>query len=110
MQVLTPEQWAAELAVATATIDARAAIHVHSVADDVARSAQAAAPVLTGALRDSIEVDREGLAAEVGSSLDYAVFVEYGTWKDAPQPFLGPALDQEEPELLLRLQAEASNI
>lgn len=52
------------------------------------------APVLTGALRDSIrkEVDSSEPAAYVGSDLNYSVFVELGTRKMAPRAFMRRAL------------------
>lgn len=62
-------------------------------------------PVDTGALRSSIGTDitREGagrgysVTAEVGSPLDYAVYVELGTSRMAPYAYLGPSLDRYGP-------------
>ena len=65
---------------------------------------QRLAPVLSGALRASIRSTVEedplgGLAAYVGSDLDYAIYIEYGTghgsWTGTPteaDPFLRPML------------------
>jgi HK97 gp10 family phage protein len=56
------------------------------VADDM----RSFAPVLTGALRDSIDETSDGV--EVGA--DYGVYVEYGTAHNAPQPFTVPAINR----------------
>jgi hypothetical protein len=64
--------------------------------------AKAAAPVLTGDLRDSIEHEVDGDTLRVGSNLPYAAPVEEGhrivAWGhdtgkfQPPQPYLKPAL------------------
>ena len=52
-------------------------------------------PVDTGALKGSLtlEVERNGdqSSATVGSNLEYAPSVEYGTSRQSPQPYLKPA-------------------
>lgn len=68
----------------------------------LARTAQAirndallAAPVDTGRLRQSITVQE--IAEDhyrVGTNVDYAPHVEFGTRNTAPQPFLRPALEK----------------
>lgn len=73
------------------------------VARDVARrtirvesAAIRGCPVDTGRLRSSIthEVDRdsEGLVGTVGTNVEYAPYVEFGTSHNQAQPFLRPAL------------------
>ncbi len=52
------------------------------------------APVDTGYLRNSITHEVEGKEARVGATAEYAGFVELGTSKQAAQPFLNPALEQ----------------
>lgn len=58
--------------------------------------AQALAPVDTGVLRDSIEIQygkwEDGIYSEVGTDVYYAVFQEYGTVNHDAHPFLRPAL------------------
>lgn len=64
--------------------------------------AKAAAPVLTGHLRESIEHEVDGDTLRVGSNLEYAAPVEEGhrivAWGhetgkfQPPQPYLRPAL------------------
>jgi len=53
-------------------------------------------PVKTGNLRGSIvfSVDVPALTAYVGSNVEYAPYVEYGTVNMDEQPFLHPALIQ----------------
>lgn len=59
----------------------------------IVREARQRAPVLTGALRDSIDykVDTGELELEVEAKAPYAVFVELGTVSRSGRPFLGPA-------------------
>ena len=90
-------------------------------------------PVQTGRLRGSITVNVEGNTAEIGTNLEYAPFVEYGTgskgdksvahttrekWTyysggqffttsgQAPQPFLTPALKNNK-DTIIKLIREA---
>ena len=49
-------------------------------------------PVLTGRLRSSITHEVKDLTGKVGTNVDYAPHVEYGTTKMRPQPYLYPAL------------------
>lgn len=52
------------------------------------------APVDTGALRNSGEVDVDGLEFRVGFTVNYAGYVEHGTSRMAGQPYLGPAFER----------------
>lgn len=73
---------------------------------DIQRGAQQAAPVDTGALRSSIGVDystgldtistRSGgsQTVEIGPSVHYGAYVELGTSRHGPQPYLAPAYDR----------------
>lgn len=76
---------------------ARAAIQ--KTAADIKREAQAFAPVgETGNLRSSITYETKSLAssveAEIGPSVHYGHYVEYGTSRMAPRAYLGPAFDR----------------
>ena len=53
----------------------------------------------TGATANSIGVDLEdgGLAASIGPTPSYAAYLEFGTRRMSPRPFMGPALDAVEP-------------
>lgn len=53
------------------------------------------APVDTGTLRNSIRAEQQSdTEATVGTPVEYAPFVEYGTSRQAAQPYLRPALEQ----------------
>lgn len=67
------------------------------------RTHQASAPgeapaVDTGILRASIATARDGeLRAVVQVGADYGIWLEFGTRRMAPRPFLGSAFDQVKP-------------
>lgn len=78
-------------------------------AREAARLACQTAPVRTGALRDSIACDDaawEGdtAAAAVTASAPYALFVELGTSRARPQPFLRPAARQAAERMKIRIR------
>ena len=54
--------------------------------------ARAHAPVDTGRLRGSITSQAQGLSCEIGTSVEYAIYQEFGTYKMKAHPFLVPAL------------------
>ena len=68
--------------------------------DEAVRIARAKAPVRTGFLRSSIHGEpvvvrgQWGLLGHLTADAPYATFVEYGTSRMAPQPFLEPAAEQ----------------
>lgn len=92
---------------------------VRKAAFEVEKGAKRRAPVDTGALRNSINTSISGdamgamfaasrtadLVAEVGPEVSYGVFLELGTERIAPRPFLGPAFDEVEPSFIRALQA-----
>lgn len=65
--------------------------------------AQALAPVDTGALRSSITTTIEGdgrfgtMAAEIGPTVEYGIYQEFGTSTQSGTPFLTPAFDRQVP-------------
>lgn len=64
----------------------------------VERAAKRLCPVDTGRLRSSItrgEIARDGndLVATIGTNVEYARHVEFGTSRQRAQPYLRPALD-----------------
>lgn len=63
-----------------------------SAGESVKNSAQSMCPVDTGKLRDSISVSAEGNKAVISANTDYAAYVEFGTSKMPPKPFLVPSL------------------
>ena len=68
---------------------------------DIKRDAQLAAPVDTGFLKGSITYETRILSTsvvgEVGPSAEYGAFVEYGTSRSGPQPYMGPAFARHAP-------------
>lgn len=65
---------------------------VREAGENVAQRARNSCPVDTGRLRESIEVSGEGNTAVVSANTEYAAYVEFGTSKSAPQPYLVPSL------------------
>jgi len=74
---------------------ARVSALVRRAAFEIEARAKQLAPVRTGHLRNSIQTDVEsnGLAAHVGTSVAYAAYVEFGTRRMAPRPYLAPAAE-----------------
>lgn len=68
---------------------------VRKTAVDIEGSAKNRVPVDTGNLKSSIGTTytNGGLGAEVGPTANYGEFVELGTSRMAPQPYMGPAAD-----------------
>lgn len=60
------------------------------------------APVDTGALKRSItlEIEDFGLTARIGSTMEYAQYVELGTRFVTEQPFMKPAYFQQRHKLI----------
>jgi phage gpG-like protein len=74
----------------------RRAIRVESAAKNFATGYGGGPHVRTGRLRSSISYvigkDAQGLYADIGSNVEYAGFVELGTVRMRPYPYLRPAL------------------
>ena len=79
---------------------------LHEMAESAISGAQSSVPVDTGELHDSIQILDEGENyIDVGSDVEHAAPVEFGTYKMSPQPYLGPEADRmqsEAPSILLR--------
>jgi HK97 gp10 family phage protein len=75
-------------------LEKRAEEYLAGLADKIKDEAKSIVPVRTGKLRDSIEViDGETNKIKyIGSDVDYAIYVELGTVKTDPKPYLRPAL------------------
>lgn len=82
---------------AAAGLAGKASKLVTTTARKIRDDARGLAPVDTGALRQSIIYRSHGpFAASIGPTARHGLFVERGTSKMAPQPFLGPATDRNE--------------
>ena len=81
---------------------------------DVVSTSQSLVPRDTGETADSISGETKAEAGyvtgEAGPTTRHAIFVEFGTYKDAPQAFMGPALDRHSGEWEERLADEAADI
>lgn len=75
----------------------RAKTVVKRTGNTVVREAQRVVPVDTGALKNSLHVDfaPDGLGFEAGSELGYSGWVEFGTTRMAPQPYLVPSFEAQ---------------
>lgn len=61
-----------------------------------------------GELRRSITSQSDGLTCEVGTNKEYAMYVEFGTCKMAAQPYLVPALVENEDKIIETIKAAVS--
>lgn len=89
------------------TIKSSSADKLKAAADFIVQRAQEMCPVDTGALRDSITAgevadDGDTLSLDVTAgddTVDYAAYVELGTYKMGAQPYLGPAYEEGRAQL-----------
>lgn len=58
----------------------------------VLESAVSLCPVDTGTLRASLNVTTDKNSAVISADAEYSAYVEFGTYKMAPQPYLVPSL------------------
>ena len=91
---------------------ARAA--VSKTARDIEADAKHMAPYKTGNLLSSISTSITDVAslveAVIGPTAEYGAFVEFGTSRQSPQPYLGPAADNRLPSLEDALAEIGANI
>lgn len=66
-------------------------------ARQIERNAKINCPVDTGRLRTSISIEFGTLQAIIGTNVEYAPYVEYGTSKQSGKPFLRPAAIEQSP-------------
>lgn len=90
---------AADLGKASARAVPLASAAVRKTAFDIEADAKVFCPFVTGNLQNSISTDVGVLSAEIGPTASYGYFVEVGTARMAPQPYMNPAADRREPEL-----------
>ncbi len=90
----------ADLQRSAGSVGARGALVVRKTAAEIEKTAKAFAPVDTGMLRSSIGTDLRGdgrsglMEAVIGPTAEYGAHVEFGTARQAPQAYMGPALDR----------------
>lgn len=112
---------AADLSKAGPATASKAQQVVAKAAADVQRTGAATAQQLfkpppegasTGATANSIGVDLEdgGLAASIGPTTSYAPYLEFGTRRMSPRPFMGPALDAVEPSFTAAMEQLGGDI
>jgi HK97 gp10 family phage protein len=70
---------------------------IKATALNVQSGARRRTPVDTGRLRNSVthELTPDGLSARIGTNVEYAPFVEFGTRRARAQPYLFPAAEAE---------------
>lgn len=87
-------------------VEAHARAGVKRVADRIAATARSLVAYDTGALHDTIHStsvaighEAQVIAGDEEEGVDYAGYQEYGTYKMAAHPFMGPAFDAHAAEL-----------
>lgn len=102
------------LAAAGPRAEALAAAVVIKSLTDIEADAKALCPVDTGFLKSSIsrEITADTFAGsggafggEVGPTASYGAYVEYGTSRMGPEPYMGPAFDRRHPGFVAAMEA-----
>lgn len=110
-RIMTAEQFAAELAQEAAQARAQVSEIVIAAAFELQGQARVNAPVDTGALRASISVGhpsgrniRPGdIKAQIGPTVHYGAYVEFGTSRVGGRPYMAPAADAVVPAFERRI-------
>lgn len=102
---------AADLNKAAAGVQREAPVVVGAQAARLVQIARQYAPRSTGTLANSIgSTTGLGLSVEVGPTVAYAPFVEYGTSRMGPRPFMGPAADQIQGDFAAAMEALGGDV
>ena len=104
---MTPAMLAAELSAAGARALPKLVDALNKAGADTQADAKTLAPVDTGNLRATItRTPASGVlpSTEVGAEANYGIFVEMGTSRMAPQPYLAPAADRHSEALVQAVQ------
>lgn len=91
---------------AGATVETRANVVRDKTKSAVRETAVDLAPIDDGELRAGIQETEDG----VESTASHAIPVEFGTYKDAPQPHMWPATDEHEGSFVEGLEDVAGDI
>lgn len=78
-------------------VEARAEVMVEKTAVDVEARSKVLARVDTGFLMGSISREVRGTSAVIGPTAHYGIYLETGTSRMRPYPFMGPSLDAVSP-------------
>lgn len=89
---LDSEAFMASLYAAVRAVEIKAEADLWRLALQIQNYARLLAPVDTGRLRSSVFARRGDGYVEVGSNVQYAAYVEFGTRYMAAQPYLRPAI------------------
>ena len=85
-------------------VQKRVAVEIAKSTLRVESNAKRFAPVDTGRLRASIASNIKPDRGEVGTNVEYAPFMEFGTYKSAGKPFLFPAWNMERSKFIASLK------
>lgn len=93
-----------------ATLTPELAVVVTTTALEVEAAAKGRVPVKTGNLRRSIHMEPvDRTHALVGTDVEYAPYVEYGTRKMAARPYLTPAVELSRARFVAAVRAVISH-
>lgn len=112
----TLETLTASLARKAGTVGTRGAQVVRRNAARIEQLSKQLVPVDTGATKNSIGVDTAGdgrfaaITATIGPTTGYAHFLERGTSRRAPRPFMVPALNRVTPGFVADCEALAGDV
>ena len=107
---------AADLGKSGGAIGKKARQVLQKSAYDLEATAKALCPVDTGNLRSSISTEFTGsgafseMTAEIGPTALYGEYVEQGTGRMAPQPYMSPAADKIEPAFVKAMENLAGEV
>jgi HK97 gp10 family phage protein len=98
-----------KLAAFAGKIEKEVEMELDVVSADMVDLSRSLVPVRTGFLRDSIFHHVAGFTLDFGAEADYASYVEFGTSKTPPRPYLRPALDGSSQKILDAIMTGALN-
>lgn len=98
-----------DMARSPARVRAGASRVVAKAAYDTEGDAKDFCPVDTGKLKNSIGATIRELVAVVGPTANYGGYVEDGTSRQSPQPYMRPAFDRREPLFVRALEQIAED-